>query len=84
MLGQRRRRWPNIRSALGECIVLAWIVCLIVRFKVLVGSATFIGLGQIAQLPVPLVNFAAIPRERVCFSNVRPMSIVMFYDSIVY
>ena len=23
MLGQRRRRWPNIKTALGECLVLA-------------------------------------------------------------
>ena len=23
MLGQRRRRWPNIETALGECLVFA-------------------------------------------------------------
>ena len=23
MLGQRRRRWPNIKSALAECLVIA-------------------------------------------------------------
>ena len=26
MLGQRRRRWPNIKTALGECPVFAGLV----------------------------------------------------------
>ena len=24
MLGQRRRRWPNINPILGQCIVFSW------------------------------------------------------------
>ena len=24
MLVQRRRRWPNIKTALNECVVFAW------------------------------------------------------------
>ena len=24
MLGQRRRRWQNIETTLGECLVFAW------------------------------------------------------------
>ena len=45
MLGQRRRRWPNINPALGQCIVC-------------VGSGLF--LGMLSRVGTPLSVSATV------------------------
>ena len=44
MLGRRRRRWANIKTTLGQCLVLLWyeyyniIMIIIIRFLVKIKS----------------------------------------------